>query len=102
MKNNAIRHSRRVFLGQASGAALVATGLLGREAAAAGHMPKLDPNDPQAKALAYVHESATDGQQCNNCQLFKGGDKAWGECAIFPGKEVAGQGWCKSWVKKSG
>lgn len=102
MANTTKQSSRRCFLAQAGGAAAIAaTGLLGRRAVAGGHLPKVDPADAQAKALGYVVESTTEGQTCSNCQLYKGGDKAWGECSIFPGKEVAGQGWCKSWVKKT-
>lgn len=96
--------TRRSFLGQVAGATVVvaASGLMvGRTALASGHLPKLDPNDPTAQALAYTHQSTTDGSMCKNCQFFKGGEKAWGECAIFPGKEVNAQGWCKSWFAKA-
>ena len=95
--------TRRRFIGTAAGGtAAVAAGsmLAGRPAVAGGHLPKVDPNDSQAKSLKYVHESTVDGQNCFNCQLYKGGTSAWGECAIFPGKEVAGKGWCSAWVKK--
>ena len=92
--------SRRSFiLGTAvAGAAIT---ISGRTALAGGHLPKVDPSSSTAKALAYTHTSTTDGQMCNNCQLFKGA-KSWVECPIFPGKEVAAEGWCKSWVKKTG
>lgn len=95
--------TRRGFLGQVAGATVLvaASGLVVGRTAVAGDLPKLDPNDATAKALAYTHQSTTDGQTCKNCQLFKG-DAAWGECAIFPGKEVNAQGWCKSWFKKAG
>lgn len=104
MKKGKTIPSRRDFLRRAgAGTALVAmSGVLApRISAAAGHLPKVDPNDPTAKALEYTHESSKEGQQCNNCQLWQGGDKDWGGCAIFPGKEVSSKGWCKSWVKKS-
>lgn len=93
--------SRRSFLGQAAGATVVVatSGLVaGPPAAAESHLPKVDPDEPQAKALGYVHESTTEGQRCDNCQFFKGA-AAWGECQIFPGKLVNAQGWCKSWIK---
>ena len=91
--------TRRTFVKQALG--VTAGGLLaGRVAVAGGHLPKLDPNDPQAQSFKYTHESTTEGQLCSNCQLFKG-EKEWGECAIFPGKEVAAKGWCQAWVKKA-
>ena len=96
--------TRRQFV--QSGAALVAfspTLLLTSQAAAAADMPKVDPNDPQAKALSYVHESPVAEKLCSNCQLYSAGAEAeWGPCAIFPGKLVAGQGWCSAWVKKAG
>ena len=96
--------SRRKFFEQGAVAATAATAcwLLGnRLAVAGGHMPKLDPDSTQAKSFKYVHDSTTDGQMCSNCQLYQGGAKAWGECAIFPGKEVAAKGWCTAWVKKT-
>ena len=105
MKTSKAIQSRRRFLRTAgAGTVLVAmSGLVAsRTSRAGGHLPKLDPSDPQATALGYVHETTTAGQQCNNCQLWQGGDKDWGGCAIFPGKEVAAKGWCKSWVMKSG
>lgn len=71
--------------------------------AAAAKMPQVDPNDGTAKALEYVHASANPEQLCKNCQLYTGGDgEEWGPCAIFPGKVVAAEGWCKSWIKKAG
>ena len=35
---------------------------------------------------------------CYNCALSAGtnGD-AWAGCSIFPGKTVAGRGWCSAW-----
>lgn len=104
MKKRKAIPSRRDFLRKAgAGAAALATaGMLAPKISlAAGHLPKLDPGDPTAKALEYTHASAKEGQWCNNCQLWQGGDKDWGGCAIFPGKEVAAKGWCKSWVKKT-
>lgn len=97
--------SRRDFLRKAgAGTAFVAMGgvLAPRISTAAGELPKVDPNDPAAKALEYTHESTQEGKHCGNCQLWQGGDKAWGGCLIFPGKEVSAKGWCKSWVLKSG
>ncbi len=96
--------TRRDFLGKVAGATVLvaASGLVVSGAAvASAHLPKLDPNDAAAKALNYTHQSTTDGQMCKDCQFFKGGDAVWGECAIFPGKEVNAQGWCKSWFKKA-
>jgi anaerobic selenocysteine-containing dehydrogenase len=96
------RASRRQFM-RAAGAGAVAVSLAGllRTPTAAADMPKLSLDDPSAKALAYTHESSTDGQLCNNCNFWQGGAAEWGGCPLFPGKAVAAKGWCKSWVKKA-
>lgn len=93
--------SRRKFIERAMGATAVVAGvgLLGERSAVAEDMPKLDPSDPQAQQFKYVHESATEGQTCANCQLWQGGDAEWGGCSIFPGKAVSAKGWCQAWVK---
>lgn len=92
--------SRRHFLAQTATVALaVGGGLTARSAAA----EQLNPEDAQAKALGYVHASTTDGQTCMNCQFYTGAaDAEWGPCGIFPGKDVAAKGWCKTWVQKAG
>jgi hypothetical protein len=61
----------------------------------------LTADDPTAKALAYTDKSTTEGQSCANCNLYQGGTAATGPCTIFPGKDVAAAGWCKSWVAKT-
>ena len=90
-------------------AAIPVTALLGRAEAAGG---RVDPNEPQAKQLGYI-EDATKvdakanpnykaGQKCTNClqaPKAKDGD-AWVGCNIFGGREVAGPGWCKVYVKR--
>lgn len=84
--------------------ALTATPLLGlgSRPAAAADQPKVDPTEPQAQALKYVHESPKPGQNCANCRLYTGAAaSAWGPCAIFPGKQVAAAGWCSAWVAKA-
>jgi hypothetical protein len=89
-------------------AAVPATALLGHVEAAP---VKLDPNDPQAKSLGYVEDAKTvdakanpnykPGQVCTNCLQFTGKPTdATGPCNIFPGKLVAGPGWCKVYVKR--
>lgn len=96
--------SRRRFLNSALGATAVVAlgGLQIRAVQAGGHLPKVSEDDPTAKALRYVAQSAKDGQTCMNCQLYTGKEgKDFGPCAIFPGKEVAAKGWCSSWVKKA-
>ena len=95
MTDSSVRASRRGFLNAAVGAGAVAAlgGLNLRHAAAGGHIKKVSPDDPTAKALAYVEQSAKDGQLCMNCQLYTGKDgEDYGPCAIFPGKAVAAKG----------
>lgn len=102
---------RSVLKGALMGVAAIPVGaMLGRDAVAAPVM--LDVNDPQAKALGYVEDAAEVdakanpnfkvGQHCGNCLQFtaKPTDPE-GPCNIFPGKHVAGKGWCKVWVKRS-
>ena len=63
---------------------------------------QLDPENAQAKALQYTHQSAMADKICGNCQLYTGDPAAdWGPCAIFPGQEVATDGWCTAWVAKA-
>ena len=64
------------------------------------HAAMVSADDPTAKALSYTAKSTTEGQTCANCNLYQGGTAASGPCAIFPGKDVAAAGWCKSWVGK--
>ena len=97
--------SRRAFLRESAGVSVaVAFGTLAVSSAqAGGHMPKLSVDDPAAKPLGYVLESAKPDQLCSNCQLYTGeAGKDYGPCQIFPGKEVAAKGWCTAWVKKAG
>src|SRR3981081_4498502 len=79
-----VMNNRRIFLKNlthmavASAAAVTA----GIPIAAHAELPKLDVNDPQAKALGYVEDSAkadqakfpkhAASQKCNNCQLYQG------------------------------
>ena len=66
--------------------------------AVANDKPKLDPEDPVAKALDYTHSAPNASKRCGNCQLYKGSRSAeWGRCAVFPGKQVNTKGWCASW-----
>ena len=67
----------------------------------ASAMTKVDPEGAAAKALQYVHVSPDPSKPCTNCKLWQGGDNdEWGPCAIFPGQQVAGGGWCSAWVQK--
>ncbi len=96
--------TRRQMLRLTAGAtAIVPLSVLTIRMTHAADLPQLDPNDPQAKALEYVHSSAKPEQLCKNCQLYTGEeDVEWGPCVIFPGKGVNANGWCKSWIKKAG
>lgn len=91
------RNSRRQFLTQTTTAALAIGGGLVTQTVSAA---KLDPQDALAKSLDYTHASATAGQSCATCQFYAGGAE-WGDCAIFPGKQVNAKGWCKSWINKA-
>lgn len=109
--------SRRRFLAQVAiavpaGAALLDVAM--NTAAAQAALPKLDVNDPSAKALLYVEDATkvdrknplaaryTPDQNCANCSQIQGkaGD-AYRPCAIFPGKLVSSKGWCSVWAKKA-
>lgn len=73
---------------------------------------KLDPENAQAKALGYVHDtnavdqgkwsSHSADQNCANCQLAQGNDGEWIGCSIFPNKLVNANGWCSAWVQAQG
>lgn len=96
-----ISNSRRRFLIYASyGVIGVATAPFAR---AASHETHLDPSDPTAKALAYVHQTPHEGKLCSNCMHISGEEGAeWRPCALFPGKLVNANGYCNAWVVKGG
>ena len=92
--------NRRQFLGSGAALAAISPTFLLSSRIAVADVPQLDPNDPQAKALSYVHASPQSDRVCANCQLYTGAaDSEWGPCAIFPGKLVAAGGWCSAWVE---
>jgi len=73
----------------------------------------LDPEGAQAKALGYKHHFSEvdqaafpryqEGQICATCQLAQGDVTTdWFGCSIFPGKQVAREGWCSAWVQRQG
>ena len=83
------------------------------EVRAQGAGPKVSESDPQAVALGYKDDTTkvdakkypkhTPEQRCSNCQLYQGkATDPTGGCALFPGKQVAGPGWCSAWNKKAG
>ena len=98
--------SRRRFV-KSAGAATVAIGF-GTTTISAEELQRVAEDDPMAKALNYVHDAqAVDAAKrladsyCNNCALYAGNsDDEWAGCSIFPGKVVAGQGWCSAWAAK--
>ena len=67
--------------------------------------------EPTAVALGYKADAKTvvkakfpkyaDGQLCSNCMLYASKSPEAGTCTIFPGKLVAGLGWCNAYVKKA-
>ena len=104
--------TRRVFVGRAAVAIPVAAIFSSPAAAAAGQqpLPKLDVNDPVAKALMYTHDASTvdakkwptykRGNDCENCIQLQPGTGDWRPCNAFPGKLVALKGWCSAWAAK--
>jgi len=95
MKNQSVNQSRRALLKGLAGIPVVAVAGISTAQAA-----MLSPSDPTAQALGYVEKSAMADKTCANCALYQGGAAPAGACAIFPGKDVAAAGWCKSWVAK--
>jgi hypothetical protein len=97
--------SRRTFMMTAAASGAIIT--LGAQA-----QTMVDEKNPQAAALGYAADTTqvdakkfpkhAATQRCNNCALYQGklSDAAAG-CALFPGKQVAGKGWCSAWSKKA-
>lgn len=111
MKPYRINTGRRTFL-KAGSLAVVAAAIAGSAGNAAAQAARVDEKDAQAQSLGYKHDAAKvdkakfakyqAGQTCANCTLYQAKPTdAWGPCAIFPGKQVAGKGWCSAWVKKA-
>ncbi len=93
----------------------------GATAATAAGLVLVDPKDPQAKALNYVHEhkdikdktlqTERNGvkwadQKCQNCNFYqkdkegKASGKTAAPCQLLANKAVAASGWCSTWAKK--
>ncbi|MEO8804110.1 MAG: high-potential iron-sulfur protein [Rudaea sp.] len=78
----------------------------------AADLPHLSiADDATAKALGYV-EDATKvdkakyptykvGEDCSNCNFYKGGATGFGPCQLYPGKSVHSKGWCSGYAKKA-
>ena len=105
----AVTASRRSFIKSVSNAAaLSAIGISVMDSRAAD-LEIVNESGPTAIALKYVHDASTvpaslrsqEDRYCNNCALYAGvKDDEWAGCSIFPGKSVAGKGWCNVWVRK--
>ena len=101
--------TRRRFVKTLGAATTAVTAGLSTSAASATELPRVSEDDPMAKALNYVHDARTvdaakraSNRYCNNCALYAGtADAEWAKCSIFPGKVVAGQGWCNVWAPKA-
>lgn len=104
-------HRRSLLKAALVGGTALHLALRGGQAEAA--QPLVGADDPVAKSLGYVSDTTKVNaaenpthkatQKCDNCAQFQGkvGDKQ-GACNLFPGKDVAGAGWCKVWVQKPG
>lgn len=101
-----MKSTRRQFM-MTSAAGLASMGL----ASTASAQAMVAETDPQAVALGYYADSTKvdvakfpkhkPDQFCNNCALYSAKGAENGACSIFPGKLVAGPGWCNLWVKKA-
>ena len=111
MQQNRINTGRRSFL-KAGSLTVVSAAITGSVGNAAAQGAKVDEKDAQAQSLGYKHDATKvdkakfakyqAGQTCANCTLYQGKPAdAWAGCPIFPGKQVAGPGWCSAWVKKA-
>lgn len=105
------RIARRQFL-QLSAVAAAGAVIRPSSDAKAQDLPQLDPSDPVAQSMRYVHDASSvdpatranpaESQACNNCALVQGADgDAWRPCQIFPGKLVNANGWCSVWAPKA-
>lgn len=100
--------SRRGFVKSAGAATALATTGFAPASFGADELPRVSEDGAMAKALNYVHDAGTvdaakrfSDRYCNNCALFAGTvDDAWAGCSVFPGKAVAGRGWCSAWAPK--
>ncbi|MFQ5609570.1 MAG: high-potential iron-sulfur protein [Woeseiaceae bacterium] len=103
--------ARRKFI-QLSAAAAAGCFMTDSRKSAAQELPKLEESDPMAQAMKYTRDASTVDpsamtkpdkvQTCDNCALVQGDDgEDWRPCQIFPGKLVAGDGWCSVWALKT-
>jgi len=106
-----IRRRRALLSGTALLACIPLARLLPR--AQAAELPHLAEDDPTAMALKY-HQDATAAprsdkentaaadQFCHNCRFVQADAGDWRPCQLFPGKSVNTNGWCSSWMPRSG
>lgn len=102
------RLTRRGFFKASGAAATVVTTGFGTTAFGATDIPRVSEDGPIATALNYVHDARTvdaakrlSDRFCHNCALYAGTrDDEWAKCSVFPGKLVAGEGWCSVWAPK--
>ncbi|MDJ0907087.1 MAG: high-potential iron-sulfur protein [Woeseiaceae bacterium] len=100
--------TRRQFVRSAGAAAAVAAAGLTPRPTAASDLPRVSEDDPMAISLNYVHDAGNadaakraSDSYCYNCVLYAGAaEDEWAGCSVFPGKAVAGKGWCSVWAKK--
>ena len=106
MQKNVRTRGRRRFIGISAGA--LGAAQLGSifVAGPALAQEQVDPGDPLATGLSYVHDGAdsargADSDQCDVCLQYTGDQGAdWGPCNIFGGKLVSGKGWCSAYIPK--
>ena len=99
--------ARREFLVAVVGAAAVA--VLPRPARE-DDLPALAESDPTASALGYKDDATKvdaskfpqhkPEQHCAVCNFYQG-TGARAPCSLFPGKSVAGPGWCSAFAPKT-
>lgn len=103
--------SRRQFLSTLAVAVAAGTVVAhSGSARAQDALPLLSEDDPTAKALGYVDDVAKvpageplfkPGQNCANCLHYKAEPTAAvAPCALFPGKAVPANAWCKAWAAR--
>lgn len=100
--------TRRLFVQTAGAVTVLGAASVSSLQARADELPRLSEDSDMAKALNYTHDAQTvdaamraSDRYCYNCALFAGAeDDAWAGCSIFPGKAVAGRGWCSAWAPK--
>jgi hypothetical protein len=99
--------SRRIFMLRAiASVASVATVSLMPSARAAAERPLLREDEPEALAFSYTADAkkvdlkkfpdVKSGDRCAKCQVYEDEPDNVGGCPVFPGKLVAGDGWCSA------